>query len=157
MKASLRQLRRRRGFTLLEVIVALAIFISGISVLTIAYISTLGAINRVQINQSLEQDLAMIRRHALVLSDLEKVEEGGEVATGRHGLAQWEVEIEPAEVADLFRVTLFMTLDPEDEEGVRAAQQQFYLTRPSWSDPIDRSELRARSKERFVEQQSQMQ
>ena len=85
---------------------------------------------------------------------MEEREEGGELVTGEHGLARWRVEYEPTQVADLFQVTLFVELEPEDrEKGVREATERFYLTRPSWSEPTQRDELRAQTEERLLDRQ----
>ena len=47
-----------------------------------------------------------------------------------------------------------MELDPEDEEtGVTEAVEEFYLMRPTWSDPLARDDLRSRSRDRFLEKQ----
>lgn len=142
------------GFTLLEVMVAMALFFMAVTYFSMAYLNTLMAVESTQVNQSLEQDMAAIRRQVLLLGDVEEIESGGEVVTGEHGTALWKIEYEPTEVADLFLVTLSVELEPQDEEnGVTEATEKFYLTRPSWSDPLDREELRARTKERLVERQ----
>ncbi len=145
---------RQAGFTLLEVLVAMAIFFAAVPIFVSAYVNTLELMDRVQVNQSLDQDMAAIRRAALLESNVEEIEKGGEVVTGEHGAARWRIEYEPTRIADLFWVTLSVELDPVDEEkGVTEATEQFYLTRPSWSDPLDREDLRARSAERLAEKQ----
>lgn len=149
-----RPLRREGGFTLLEVLIALSIFFAAVTFFSAAYINTLSAVESVRVNQGLEQDLATIRRQVLLLADVEEVEKGGGVVTGEHGLARWRVEYEPTQVADLFFVTLTVELDPVDEEnGVDSATEQFYLTRPTWSEPLERDELRARTRERLLDRQ----
>ena len=142
------------GFTLLEVLVAMALFFMAVTFFSMTYMNTLMAIESTQLNQGLEQDLAAIRREALLVADVEELEEGGELVTGEHGLARWRVEYEPTQVADLFQVTLFVELEPEDrEKGVREATERFYLTRPSWSEPTQRDELRAQTEERLLDRQ----
>lgn len=154
MRSKARFSRDGNGFTILEVMIALAIFASAVTFFTMAYLNTLTAIARVQVNQSFEQDMATIRQQVLLLSDSEDVEMGGEVVTGQHGVAHWNVEYEPTSVADLFRVVLRVRLNPEDEEAPREATETFYLTRPSWSDPLEREELRSRTRERLVQKQT---
>ena len=152
--------RVRRGFTLLEVIIALAVFALAIVYFNMAYLNTLTAMSRVQVNQSLEQDLATVRQQVLLMSDPEELEMGGDVVTGEHGLARWDVEYEPTELADLFRVTLSVELEPkedgsgEETEGPIEVTETFYLTRPSWSEPVEREELRERTRQRLVEKQT---
>ncbi|MDQ8202961.1 prepilin-type N-terminal cleavage/methylation domain-containing protein [Pelagicoccus sp. SDUM812003] len=144
----------RGGFTLLEVLVALGLFFMSVTFFSMAYLNTLNAMASVRVNQGLEQDLAIIRRQALLLSDVEEVEEGGDVITGQHGTARWRIEYEPTKVADLFFVRLSVELEPEDEEqGVSEAVEEFYLTRPTWSDPVERDELRTQTRERLLDRQ----
>lgn len=146
--------KRNSGFTLLEVLVAMALFFMAVTYFSMTYLNTLMAMEGMRVNQGLEQDMATIRQQVLLLADVEEIEEGGNVVTGEHGLARWTVEYEPTEVADLFEVTLTVELDPDDEEnGVRQATERFYLTRPSWSEPTERDELRARTRERLVDRQ----
>lgn len=146
--------RRSSGFTLLEVLVAMALFFMAVTFFSMTYLNTLMAIEGTRLNQGLEQDMAAIRRQALLIADIEEVEDGGDVVTGEHGLAHWSIEYEPTRVADLFLVTLTVELAPEDEEnGVTEATEQFYLTRPTWMEPTERDELRAATKERLVENQ----
>lgn len=148
------QSRLRGGFTLIEVLIAMALFFVAVSYFAMAYLNTLMAMENTRMNQGLEQDMAAIRRQVLTLSDVEKLEEGGEVMTGEHGLARWRVDYEPTEVADLFRVTLEVQLQPEDEEnGVTEATEEFYLMRPTWSEPTDRDDLRAQTRERLLDRQ----
>lgn len=147
-------LRREGGFTLLEVLIAMSIFFTAVTFFSAAYINTLSAVQSVRVNQGLEQDLATIRRQVLLLADVEELEKGGDVVTGEHGLARWRLEYEPTQVADLFFVTLTVELDPEDEEnGVDSATEQFYLTRPTWSEPLERDELRAQTREKLLDRQ----
>ena len=58
---------RRGAFTLLEVLIALAIFALAIGPLVSAYLNTLYTIESVQGNQTFEQAFATIRQQALVL------------------------------------------------------------------------------------------
>jgi len=134
--------------------VSLALFFIAVSYFSMAYLNTLMAVESTQVNQSLEQDMAAIRRQVLLIGDIEKIEEGGYVVTGEHGTARWKVEYEATEVADLFKVDLFVELDPEDEESsTMEAWEQFYLTRPSWSEPLEREVLRAETRERLLDRQ----
>lgn len=144
----------RSGFTLIEVLVAMSLFFLAVTYFAMAYLNTLMAMEKTRNNQGLEQDMAAIRREVLLIADVDELEEGGDVVTGEHGLARWRVELEPTQVADLFHVTLSVELDPVDEEhGVTEAVETFYLTRPSWSEPIERDELRAETRERLIDRQ----
>lgn len=142
------------GFTLLEVLLAMALFFVAVTVFSMTYLNTLMAVEGTRLNQGLEQDMAAIRRQVLLIDDVEALKEGGDVVTGEHGLARWRIEYEPTEVADLFFVTLSVELDPDDREnGEREATESFYLTRPTWSEPVERDTLRANTRERLVDRQ----
>lgn len=146
--------RPKKGFTLIEVLVAMSLFFLAVTYFAMAYLNTLMAMERTRLNQGLEQDMAAIRREVLLISDIETLEQGGDVVTGEHGVARWRVEVDPTQVADLFEVTLSVELDPVDEEhGVNEASETLYLTRPSWSEPVDREELRAQTRERLIDRQ----
>lgn len=133
---------------------AMALFVMAVTVFSMTYLNTLMAIEGTRGDQALEQDMAAIRRQALLLSDIEDVEAGGDLVTGEHGLARWKIEYEPTEVADLFLVTLSVELDPVDKEnGATEAEETFYLTRPTWSEPLEREELRARTREKLLDRQ----
>lgn len=147
---------RKSGFTLLEVLIALSLFFVAVTYFSMAYLNTLGAMNGMKVNQSLEQDLATVRRQALLLSDLEEVEAGGTVVTGEHGLARWDIEYEPTNVADLFQVTLRMEFEAKDDEEIDEVEEQFYLTRPTWSDPLERDDLRTATRERLAQRQQNL-
>jgi prepilin-type N-terminal cleavage/methylation domain-containing protein len=52
---------REAGFTLIEVIVALALFALAATVLASAYVNVLDATERVKSDQAFEQDIALVR------------------------------------------------------------------------------------------------
>ena len=146
--------KKIRGFTIVEVMVAVALFGLAITVFTHTFLNIINAIAAVQVDQAYEQDLTMIRQEVLSLSDIEDLEEGGEINTGSHGEVTWTAEYEPMLVADLFRLTLMIEiLDKESDEMVEIVET-LYLTRPTWSDPIERAELQADTRDRLLEKQA---
>tara|TARA_B110000037_G_scaffold216959_1_gene277022 strand:- start:776 stop:1246 length:471 start_codon:yes stop_codon:yes gene_type:complete len=146
--------RNFEGFTLLEVVISVALFAVGVTVLLSSYLNVINALHNIQVDQHYEQDLAMVRRIALQVGTLEELEDGGDVETGNHGEARWEGELEETLIADLFKVTLRVEMLPEDESDEDIIlEQEFYLTRPNWSDPEDRELLRAETKDRYLSEQ----
>jgi|TARA_B110000495_G_scaffold200482_1_gene215829 prepilin-type N-terminal cleavage/methylation domain-containing protein len=142
------------GFTLVEVMMAMALFGIAVVAFSGAYINVINAFAAIQVDQAFEQDLTLVRQQVLILQDVEDLEEGGEVFTGSHGKATWRVEYEPTLVADLFKLTLFMEiLDPE-KDMMREVVETHYLTRPTWSDPVERATLQADTRDRLLEKQS---
>jgi prepilin-type N-terminal cleavage/methylation domain-containing protein len=143
-----------RGFTLVEVMLAMALFGIAITTFATAYINIISTLGTIQVDQSYEQDLTLIRQRVLVLQTVEELEEGGELFTGSHGEANWRVEYEPTLVADLFQVTLIIEILDREKDEMKEVVETHYLTRPTWSDPVERSELQADTRERLVAKQT---
>ncbi len=141
----------KSAFTLLEVLLALALFSISVVVLSASFVNVLTSIEAVKVDQTLEQEMAFVRSMVLTAPDLDILEEGGEVSTGGLGFARWEAIAEPTEVADLFKVEVKVTFEGHDEVPERVVEQSLLLLRPAWSDPLEREELRAITKERLVE------
>ena len=133
----------------MEVILALALFAVAVAAFSGAYVNILNAFEAVKLDQSFEQDLSLIRKQVLAIADLDELEEGGEVVTGSHGIANWTVEYEPTEVADLFQVILLVELYPSDSDETVQVEQRLFLTRPTWSEPVERETLRAETAKRL--------
>ncbi len=142
----------RRGFTLIEVVVALMLFSFAVVVLTASYVNVLNSIEAVRVDQSLEQELAFVRAQLLMEPELENVEEGGEAPTPTHGMAVWGAVVSPTTTADLFRVDLTIELSGDGAATpARTVTQRLFLLRPSWSEPTAREDLRAESRKRIEE------
>ena len=141
--------RSKTGFTIMEVILALALFAVAVAAFSGAYVNILNAFEAVKLDQSFEQDLSLVRKQVLAIADVDELEEGGEVVTGSHGIANWTVEYEATEVADLFQVTLLVELYPPDSDDAVQVEQRLFLTRPTWSEPVERETLRAETAKRL--------
>jgi general secretion pathway protein I len=139
------------AFTLLEVLLALALFSISVVVLSASFVNVLNSIEAVKVDQTLEQEMAFVRSVVLTAPDLDFLEEGGEISTVGLGFARWEAIAEPTEVADLFKVEIKITFEGRDDVPERIIEQSLLLLRPAWSDPLEREELRAITKERLVE------
>jgi len=142
------------GFTIIEVMLALALFGVAVTTFTVAYLNIINAIAAIQVDQAYEQDMSMIRLDAFSSVLVEDLEEGGEVFTGSHGEASWRVEYEPTLVADLFRVSLLVEIFDKEKDEMKEVEEVHYLTRPTWSDPVERAELRAETRDRLLAKQS---
>lgn len=130
----------QRGFTMIEVLVAIALFAIAAVTLTSAFANALLSLSTLHEEAALEADLRWVRREVLLEPDLETFEQGGEITTLRHGRATWEPIVEQTGVLDLFRVTLTVRLELEDGT-VRERLDTLHLLRPTWSDPRERQML----------------
>ena len=147
-----RRFAKSRGFTLIEVLISLAIFALASVVLAAAYLNVLGGYQAVARRQQGEEEWKLVRAIVLSEADREKVEAGGQLQLPDNGNLHWTATIESTAVADLFAVTI--RAEPERTSGndVAAREQKILLLRPHWSDPAERNKLRAASQERLARQ-----
>lgn len=154
---------KTRGFTLLEVLMALVIFGIAAAVLGGAYINVLNSYQVAARGTQMNEDFAYARQVVLQEADRKKLEQGGEFTTADGRVARWSVEITQANVADLFNVAFTCELPPpNDAAGNKPAaekvEQSFVLLRPTWSiDAAERGKLKEESKARILEMQGKKQ
>jgi general secretion pathway protein I len=138
-----------RGFTLLEVLVALMIFALTAVVLGGAYVNVLNSYEVARNANVNDEDIYFARSQLLTLSDLQTAENGAEFDDGdRH--VKWTAEIDPANTTDLFTVTFTCTITEPGAAAPRVVVQTFMLVRPTWSDPTARSALRQAAADRIA-------
>lgn len=143
----------RRAFTLLEVLLALALFSVAGLVLAAAYTNVLNNVEKVKLDQALEDELALVRAQVLLQPELEEVERGGDLPTLNYGAARWRATVTPSErIADLFRVDLEIELEGRGESPTpRTIGQTLWVLRPDWSEPTERDNLRAERRKEIEE------
>jgi len=143
---------RARGFTLLEVLVALAVFALAAVMLGSGYINVLNAYESARRGHTHEEDISFARAQLLAEPDRNKAEQGDDFDSAGGGRVTWHSKIEPTATADLFQVTFTCEIA---ETNVRLRQppvtETFMLLRPTWSEGIDTSKLRQAAKDRIVE------
>jgi general secretion pathway protein I len=147
----IRHLALASGFTLLEVLVALAIFAMAAVVLGATYVNALNAYEAASRRNEYDGDLRFVRSIVLTEADRDKVEEGGDVNLGGEKRARWQADIASTATVDLFAVTWTCTItDPARHVPYRTTEH-FLLLRPTWSDPVERSQLMEDAKKRILE------
>jgi prepilin-type N-terminal cleavage/methylation domain-containing protein len=147
--------RSPRGFTLIEVLMAILVFALSAIILASAYVNVLNSYAIVERGAQADADLNFARAQVLTEPDRKKLEKGGEFDTsdGRH--VKWEVEITSTATADLFNVVFTCTSGSVGEAEPQKAVQAFQLLRPTWSiDPSERAKLRQEAKTRIAELQA---
>jgi len=143
-----------RGFTLLEVLVALSIVALSVVVLGSAYLNVLNAYEVVRRGAVTSEDFAFARQQVLREPDRKKLEQGGDFETSDGRRARWTVEIASTSLPDVFAVTFSCEVaDPARPEPERVVQT-FTVLRPTWSvDAGERGKLKEAVKTRIVELQ----
>jgi general secretion pathway protein I len=143
----------RRGFTIIEVLVALAVFAITAVVLGGAYLNVLNSYEVARRANTNDADLAFARSQLLSQSDLQTAENGAEfdddLPDGQCHV-KWTAEVEPTNTTDLFTVTFKCKISDPRASAPREVTETFMLMRPTWSDPTDRSTLRQNAASRIA-------
>jgi type II secretory pathway pseudopilin PulG len=133
---------RRRGFSLVETLVAMFIFMLAVGVLAEAANNAILALTVLEVKEGTERDYQFVRDQVLTISDTDSLGLGGDVDTPSAGRAHWDlVESETTDTPDLFKVTLNISLSGNEGVPAESANQTLMLLRPQWSD----TEVRATS------------
>lgn len=135
------------GFSLIEVVVALAIFAMAAVVLTDTFVNSLLAREKGVSNDARNRDIRAVRMQLLLEPNREDAEDGDTYKTLGNGTAKWEADIEPTNVIDLFQVQLRIEFEEPQDEQEKSYQETLYLLRPTWSESDERSELLQEKKE----------
>ncbi|MBT7651396.1 MAG: type II secretion system protein [Opitutae bacterium] len=134
------------GFMLIEVLIALALFgLSAVFLVDGAFVAA-RTIRVMKDTREMEQDLLWVRGELFKESEYEKMEDGGDIQSLSLGEIRWDAEIEMSEVIDLFKVTLTLGYEGNDELGIESGERisKMYLFRPSWGKDDEFSSERAR-------------
>ena len=134
------------GFMLIEVLIALALF----GMTAVFLVEGVSLVSREIVERKnfrdLEGDLVWIRAQVFKQTDYEKMQDGGDIQALTMGEVSWETEIEMTEVLDVFRVSLTLSYDGNDEFEVEGGERTYvmYLYRPTWSRNSDFATERGR-------------
>ncbi|MBA3848736.1 MAG: hypothetical protein C0502_01915 [Opitutus sp.] len=132
-----------RAFTLIEVLVSLALLALAAVVLGAAYANTLEAHRAAAQRAAAGAPVDFLREQILNEPEREKVERGGDLALPDNRRLRWEAKLEEAPVPDLFQVTVTFRVDGDATRPAEESAQRLMLLRPTWSDPQRREQLRA--------------
>jgi general secretion pathway protein I len=139
---------KNKGFTILEVLVAVVIFAGAATVLVASYVNILSNFEASRVKTNFDEELAYVRSEFQMISDIEEATDGREFDMGNGVQGQWYSEIEMTEIPNLFSVNL--VVDMTDSEGERQQlNQQFYLLRPTWGEPDEVDKARQDMQERM--------
>jgi general secretion pathway protein I len=130
-----------KAFSLIEVVVALALFSMAAVVLSSSFVNALLAREKGRSNDIRDADIRAVRMQLLLEPNLEDAEDGEQLETLSNGEASWSAMIEPTDVVDLFQVQLFIEFLEPQEDQAPTYQETLYLLRPTWSESGDRSDL----------------
>jgi prepilin-type N-terminal cleavage/methylation domain-containing protein len=144
---------RIRGFTLIEVLVALAILSAAALVLATAFANVIRDYDAVFHHKDRAGDLQMIRAAVCATSDLPTAEEWNDIVLPDNRKGRWRVAVTPGQVADLFAVDCQIEVTGAANEDNFQTTDHMMLVRPTWSQPADRETLRAASRDKLAQRQ----
>lgn len=137
---------RRRGFTLLETVFAVAVFAIAIGFLSATFYQILMAQDRVRYRESNEINHRLLREAVLGANSLEAVEEGSEVELPGGGRVTWRGRVEPGEVTNTVILQVEL-ISGEEYLGNSRDTLVLRLYRPEWIDAMDREAIFFRREE----------
>lgn len=143
---------KRRGFTLIEVLMSLAIFALAAVSLGAAYSNVL--MSRLALKQDEQRldDQARCRAALLETPGFDDVEAGGDIHLPGGRTARWQGKIEATSVSDLFAVRLTAEIEPPDGGEPEEFTETRMLLRPTWSIPADRQKIRDEARQRLEQE-----
>ncbi len=144
----------RSGFSLIEVVVALALFAMAAVVLSDAFVNALLAREKGVSNDTRNRDIRAVRMQLLLEPNREEAEDGGTYETLGNGSANWRAEIEPTNVIDLFQVQLLIDFQEPQDDQEASYQETLYLLRPTWSESDERSDLLQEKKSALLDRRN---
>jgi general secretion pathway protein I len=143
----------RRAFSLIEVLVALAIFALAAVGLGAAYTNVLLGRQALKQYDVGAEDMARCRAALLETVNFDDIEVGGDIYLPDDRMARWQGKVEPTPVSDLFSVTLSAEIQKEaGGEFITMKEETRLLLRPTWSTASDRKVIRDAAKARLLQE-----
>ena len=140
-----------KGFSLIEVLIELALFAIASNIIGSAFINAL--LSRERNNDNSYRDIAVqtARKQLLLEKNIDDAEDGGSVETLELGEVDWYAEIIPTDMVDLFEVNLFIEFFYVKDDQSSNYNETLLLLRPTWSESDERSSLLQDKKEDLLD------
>jgi len=137
------------GFTLLEVLIAIAILATAAIAIGVAYVNVLNGYEVARRVTISDPELQFARAQLLTQPDVDLARQGGDFEANDGRRVRWTAQIEPTKQADLFTVTFECAIAGANSQKDQKTTQVFRVLRPTWSVPAERATLRAASRDRI--------
>lgn len=141
---------RPSGFTLIEVLIAIAILATAAIAIGVGYVNVLNGYEVARQATLSDPEMAFARAQLLAQPDVELARQGGDFDSNDGRRVRWTATIEPTNMADLFTVTFVCEMAGSNTQKEQRVQQVFRVLRPTWSVGTERETLRAASRDRIL-------
>lgn len=131
--------RHGSGFTLLEVLLATALFALSSTALVQVVLNTLNALNAQPQWSSVAVDQAFVIDQIEAVDSRTQFEEGGTLTSPSGQVVHWSASSEPTEIIDLHAIDLLLEWQPFQQRPDREDRQKLYWYRPWLSEPSERA------------------
>ena len=137
-------MKKIRGFMLIEVLIALALFaISAVYLVEGAFIAT-KTMFKMKRNYIIDQELVWARSEILKENKYDELREGGEISAPTIGLVSWDFEAQHSEMLDLYDARINLSFEGNAELDIDGDEREFriFLLRTEWANHSDFSAKR---------------
>ena len=129
------------AFSLIEIVIALAVFGLASTILMSSFVDALLARESTSNKSLIDNDIRAVRMQLLLEPNIEAAEDGNEYDSLSSGEASWTATINPTNLVDLFKVDFSIKFSDPPEGQNESYREILYLLRPTWSEKDERDEL----------------
>lgn len=136
----------KKGFTLIEVTVALAIFAIASVALTQSFLGGMFSLETFKFDDRKEDSLMFVYAKVMAHKERKDLEKGGTIDTIESGTAKWSAKVQKTSVLELYKVDVTVVFDDEKFANKASHKEEFYVYRPKWAEPGERDEFIQKNK-----------
>lgn len=137
----------KKGFTLVEVTVALALFGIAVVVLTQSFLSGIFSLESFKFDNTEDEALMFVYGKVLAIESRASFENGGSITTANNGIAKWSGTVQSTPVLELYKVRVNVAFQESKTSAKRTNHtEEFHLYRPKWAEPGERDEFLKKDK-----------
>ncbi len=132
-------MKKQQGLSLIEVVIAMALFTAAIVVLSQSYVGAMLCLEAVKADDPRLADMRFIEDTLYDVTAREEIKPSGDIQTLGSGRVRFSTDVEETEFDDVLKVTLVLEfLEKRDDPKQAHWEEVRYLYRPEWTDADQR-------------------